>query len=87
MKFTLILLVLSFSSLSLGLKVLGILPMASKSHFAIGNSIMESLYDANHEVTIMTPYPTNKLKKNYREISLADIVKKMEADQGMCTQL
>ena len=84
MKFTLILLVLSFSSLSFGLKVLGILPIASKSHFAIGNAIVESLYDANHEVTIITPYPTNKLKKNYREIDFSEILQKMEADQSAC---
>lgn len=86
MKIALALFVLSFSSCTLGFKVLGIVPLASKSHFAIGSNIVESLYDAGHEVTLITPYPSNKLKKNYREVSVAELVKKLEADESACSR-
>lgn len=83
MKIVFILLsVVFFCNVTHGFKVLGILPMASKSHFAIGNSIAQTLYDAGHELTLITPYPSNKVKQNYREISYGDLVEKMEADKG-----
>lgn len=83
MKFTVIFLFISLINAAISLKILGILPMGSKSHFAIGNSIIETLYATGHEVTVISPYPTNKVKENYREISLAEDLKKYESEQGL----
>lgn len=70
----------------LGLKVLGVFPFASKSHYTIGYSIVDALYEAGHDLTLLSPYPSNKIKENYREISLAELVEKMEADQSKIYQ-
>lgn len=63
-------------------KVLGILPMGSKSHYAIGSSVVDALYQAGHEVTVITPFPSDKPKENYREVSMADLMKKHEEEQS-----
>lgn len=62
-----------------GLKVLGIIPFPSKSHFAIGNGIIESLVDAGHEVTVMSPYPQRKNRPNYNEIDVSKILEIFES--------
>ena len=62
-----------------GLKVLGIIPFASKSHYALGNGIMESLLDAGHEVTVMSPYPQKANRKNYHEIDVSKILEIFES--------
>lgn len=48
--------------------------MQSKSHFAIGNSVMKSLVDEGHEVTMISPFPSKKPQHNIRDISIADIM-------------
>jgi glucuronosyltransferase len=58
------------------LKVLGILPFGSKSHFTIGHSILKTLVDAGHEVTAISPYPLKKPMKNYTDISVEDYIEK-----------
>ena len=62
-----------------GLKVLGIIPFPSKSHFAIGNGIIESLVDAGHEVTVMSPYPQKAKRENYHEIDVSKILEIFES--------
>lgn len=57
-------------SLSYGLKVLGILPFFGKSHFAIGHSIVKSLHDAGHEITVWSPFPNKSPIANYTDIVL-----------------
>lgn len=59
-----------------GFKVLGVLPIASSSHCAIGNSILKSLHQAGHEVTAINPFPQKKPLKNFRDISTKDILDK-----------
>jgi hypothetical protein len=66
----------------LSFKVLGILPLGSKSHYAIGSSIVNALYEAGHELTVITPFSSDKPKKNYREISMAELLKKHEEEQS-----
>jgi hypothetical protein len=39
-----------------GLKVLGVLPFGSKSHYAIGNAIVETLHSAGHDITVALNY-------------------------------
>ena len=55
-------------------KILGVFPMQSKSHFAIGNSVMKSLVVEGHEVTIISPYPSKKPQPNIRDISISDLL-------------
>ena len=55
-------------------KILGVFPMQSKSHFAIGNSVMKSLVDEGHQVTMISPFPSKKPQPNIREISIEDIM-------------
>lgn len=61
-----------------GLKVLGVLPFSSKSHFAIGNSIVKSLLNAGHEVTVISPYPQKKKLENYRDIDVSSILEEFK---------
>ena len=51
-------------------KILGIFPFGCKSHFAIGNGVMNSLINAGHEITMISPYPRNVITPNWRDISL-----------------
>ncbi|KAG5670629.1 hypothetical protein PVAND_000877 [Polypedilum vanderplanki] len=67
-------LILLFVNGILGFKVLGIIPFGSKSHFAIGHSILKSLAEAGHEVTAISPYPLKKPMKNYKDISTEDYI-------------
>lgn len=50
--------------------ILGIFPFRSKSHFAIGNGVMNSLLDAGHQITMVSPYPRTVETVNWRDISL-----------------
>lgn len=56
-----------------GFKVIGVFPIAYKSHFAIGHSIVMSLHDAGHEITVVSPHPMKNPIKNYRDISKENI--------------
>lgn len=64
----------AFFSQTLALKVLGVFPVISSSHFAIGSSIIKSLNNAHHEVTVVSPYPLKKPIKNYRDIDTSDLL-------------
>lgn len=64
------------SSSVFGFKVLGIITFESKSHFAIGNSIIESLHEAGHEVTVISPYPKKNKVPNHHDVSTQDIMEK-----------
>lgn len=78
MKFTSFFILLTTATSIYGFKVLGILPVGSKSHFAIGNAILQTLYDAGHEITVLSPFPKKTPIKNFRDISLADWLKKYQ---------
>lgn len=64
-----------------GLKVLGIFPFGSSSHFAIGNSIVKALHKVGHEITVISPYPQKKPLANFRDIGTTDILEKHKKDQ------
>ncbi len=51
-------------------KILGVFPVAAKSHFAYQESIVKSLHDAGHDVTIICPAGMAKSSKNYTVISV-----------------
>lgn len=61
-----------------GLKILAVLPLASKSHWLIGHEIVKSLVDAGHEATVLTPYPLKDKIKNYEEVDISYIIKYFE---------
>lgn len=67
----------SFSSIY-SLKVLGVLPFGSKSHFAIGSSIINTLHEAGHEVTVISPFPKKTPVPKYKDISIEDVMEKQE---------
>lgn len=57
-----------------GLKVLGVVPFGSSSHFAIGSSILKTLAKADHEVTVISPYLQKKPLKNYRDVDASSVL-------------
>ncbi|KAG5672607.1 hypothetical protein PVAND_002722 [Polypedilum vanderplanki] len=63
-----------------GLKILALLPMGSKSHWAVGHSIIKPLVDAGHEAIVLTPYTLKTPIKNYHEIDISDVLKQFEQD-------
>ena len=60
---------------SYSLKILALLPVASKSHWIIGHEIVKSLVDAGHEATVLTPFPMENPIKNYEEIDISKMTK------------
>lgn len=68
---------------TLTLKVLGVFPVISSSHFAIGSSIIKSLNSAGHEVTVVSPYPLKKPIKNYRDIDTSDLLAEFKKSKLM----
>ena len=51
-----------------GAKILGIFPIAAKSHFTCNNAIMKSLINVGHEVTVITAFPEQASSQNYTSI-------------------
>ena len=68
-------LILSYSN---SLRIFAVLSFGSHSHFTLGNSILETLHEANHEITVVTPYLKKVPMKNFREISTADTLDKFK---------
>jgi hypothetical protein len=60
------------------LKILGILSFGSHSHFTIGRGILQALHDANHEVTIICPFPERVQLEKSRVISTADTLERFK---------
>lgn len=65
---------LALPTLSYGFKVFSLIPFPSKSHFAIGRSIIDSLIEAGHEVTVMSPYPQKLPVDNYTDIDVSSFL-------------
>ncbi|CAG5010947.1 unnamed protein product [Parnassius apollo] len=53
-----------------GSKVLVVFPVTSRSHSTLGNSIVNILLDAGHQVNYVTPFP---LKTNHTRLTCTDI--------------
>jgi hypothetical protein len=75
MKFLLIFLILfSDSFLTSNAKVvevLGVLPFDSTSHFKIGESIMKSLAEFFHNVTVISQHPQKEELYFFKDVSIA----------------
>lgn len=74
MKVFKVLVFCAWLTLAKSYKILGVFPLPSKSHFAIGNSVMKSLVDEGHDVTIISPFPNKKPQPNIRDISMVDVL-------------
>lgn len=56
-----------------GLKMLFIVPMASRSHFIVGSSIAKALSAAGHDISMISSNPLKSKVKNYRDIELTGL--------------
>lgn len=70
--FILVAVLLKVVTHSNGIEVLGILPFESISHFKIGHSIMKSLAEFSHNVTVVSPYPIKEEWHFYKDVSIAE---------------
>lgn len=62
-----------------GYKILGVFPTPGKSHWIIGHSVMKTLADAGHSVTVISAFPLKTPIENYRDVSFKhDVVSKFE---------
>ena len=66
-----------------GAKILGIFPLAAKSHFTCNNAIMKSLIDAGHKVTVITSFPEQASSHNYT--SIIDVSDELPTFVGITT--
>lgn len=78
LKVVLFLLLVSVNSFCKSLRIFSVLSFGSHSHFTLGSSILRALHDANHSITVVSPFPNKIPMKNYREISTADILEKFK---------
>jgi hypothetical protein len=53
-------------------RILGVFPVASPSHYILGNSLLKGLAEKGHDVTIVSPYDDEDPPRNgsYRSIVL-----------------
>lgn len=82
MKRSCVILVLNFVFAVDGFKVLGVLPFGSKSHFAIGHSILKSLLNDGNEVTVISPYPQKKKVENYNDIDVSSMLEEFKRSKN-----
>ncbi|CAG9809897.1 unnamed protein product [Chironomus riparius] len=65
-------------NLTLSLQILAVLPLSMKSHLAIGNSIVNSLLEAGHNVTAISNLIPDKPSDNYRVVQIPDVMKEFQ---------
>lgn len=70
-----------------GLKILGVFPVASYSHFINGFRLMKELADRGHEVTFINAYPQKKPLRNLKDISTAGFHDIIESKYRVCLML
>jgi hypothetical protein len=75
-----LLLIIFLTNYASGLKIIGILPSPALSHFFIGSSILESLHNVGHEITIISPFSYNETRRDfYKEILFENLAKKFQS--------
>ncbi|XP_062541390.1 uncharacterized protein LOC134209418 [Armigeres subalbatus] len=57
-----------------GAKILGVLPSAGWSHYAIGEGIMKALSRAGHEVTVIGSHSWKDAPDNYRSVQIEELI-------------
>lgn len=63
-------------------KILAVFPVPAKSHYAIGEATMRALNEAGHEVTMISAFEPKKPMKNYRQITIENLIEAMA--EGEC---
>jgi hypothetical protein len=75
MKLLLVIAVFSLAKCACSYKILGVFPLGSPSHYAIGESTLKALAEAGHEVTMISVMKTKKPVNNFKEIIIPDSMK------------
>ena len=57
-----------------GAKILAVFPTPSYSHFQLGFRIAKELADRGHQVTAISAYPQKTPIKNYKDVSVEELV-------------
>jgi glucuronosyltransferase len=69
--------------LSSGARILGLFPMAARSHMAVHSALVKELAHRGHEVTVVSPFPEKTTITNYKDITLdAKKIEKVFAISG-----
>ncbi|KAF2886726.1 hypothetical protein ILUMI_19446 [Ignelater luminosus] len=63
-----------------GVRILGVFPGATHSHFILGHTLMKELASRGHEVTVISAFPQKTPIKNYKDVDLSEI---LEESDGM----
>ncbi|XP_072381848.1 UDP-glycosyltransferase UGT5-like isoform X2 [Diabrotica undecimpunctata] len=63
--------------------ILLISPMASPSHFILGNELGRGLVEAGHQVTVVSPYEDKNPLKGYKDVVLTGLAKQKRAISPM----
>ena len=57
-----------------GLEILTILPLSWRSHQSIGLTIVNTLVEADHNVTVIANYKADKTKDKFNSVHIPDMV-------------
>ncbi|KAF7998051.1 hypothetical protein HCN44_009449 [Aphidius gifuensis] len=72
MRFVILLVIfITHNNYTESLRILGIFPLAGKSHFYTGEKILKSLVKKGHSVDMLSHFPQKKSIVNYTDISIA----------------
>ncbi|GBP42150.1 UDP-glucuronosyltransferase 2B15 [Eumeta japonica] len=82
-----LLLLLSLVYASDAYRILVVFPMPGKSHSILGQGFVDTLSQAGHEITYITPFPIDKPATNVRQINISSVVGNMPADALKITKL
>lgn len=55
-------------------KILGVFPMQARSHFFVGQAIMNALHEAGHDITLISPFPKQTPIENWRDIETTEMI-------------
>ncbi|XP_046971944.1 UDP-glucosyltransferase 2-like [Vanessa cardui] len=67
-----LLLIILFVNICYGYKILLVFPLPGRSHSILGDGYVRHLLNAGHEVTYVTPFPTENPPKNLRYIDVSE---------------
>lgn len=73
--------VCALSPIAFGYRILGVFPIPSKSHYYVGQALMQGLVERGHEVTVISPFKVKHKIKNYSEVFIEnsyDLFRKCE---------
>lgn len=61
-----------------GAKILGLVPIPSKSHYIVIGRLLKELSKRGHEVTVVSAFSKEKPIANYTHVRVDDIIKSYE---------